>query len=154
MVIGLPKISFGKDRLCGACQQGKQTNKIFKSKNVVSTSRPLQILHMDLISPSRIMSFGGKLYILVVVDDFSRFTWVMFLSHKNDAFSSFTRLCRRIQNDKDLKILNIRTDHGRELENESFTKFCDDLGIGHIFRLQGPLNKMVSLKEKVELWKK
>ncbi|XP_057496707.1 uncharacterized protein LOC130781518, partial [Actinidia eriantha] len=133
LVIGLPKISFEKDRLCGACQQGKQTKVSFKSKNIVSTSRPLQLLHMDLIGPSRTMSLGGKLYILVIVDDFSRFTWVTFLAHKNEAFSSFSKLCRRLQNDKELKISNIRTDHGRELENESFAKFCDDLGIGHNF---------------------
>ena len=133
LVIGLPKISFEKDRLCGACQQGKQTKVSFKSKNIVSTSRPLQLLHMDLIGPSRTMSLGGKLYILVIVDDFSRFTWVTFLAHKNEAFSSFTKLCRRLQNDKELKISNIRTDHGKELENESFAKFCDDLGIGHNF---------------------
>ena len=92
LVIGLPKISFEKDRLCGACQQGKQTKISFKSKNIVSTSRPLQLLHMDLIGPSRTMSLGGKLYILVIVDDFSRFTWVTFLAHKNEAFSSFTKL--------------------------------------------------------------
>ena len=51
MIIGLPKISFEKDRLCGACQQGKQTKISFKSKNIVFTSRPLQLLHMDLIGP-------------------------------------------------------------------------------------------------------
>ena len=93
LVIGLPKLSFEKDRLCGICQQGKQTKIYFKSKNIVSTSRPLQLLHMDLIGPSRTMSLGGKLYVLVVVDDFSRFTWVMFLAHKNIAFSSCTKLC-------------------------------------------------------------
>ena len=69
----------------------------------------------------------------MVVDDFFRFTWVMFLAHKNIIFSSFTKLCRRLQNEKDLKISNIRTDHGRELENESFAQFCDNLGIGHNF---------------------
>ena len=72
---------------------------------------------MDLIGPSKAMSLGGKLYILVVVDNFSRFTWIMFLAHKNEVFSSFTKLCRRLQNDKELTISNIRTDHGRELEN-------------------------------------
>ena len=79
------------------------------------------------------MSLGEKLYILVVVDDFSRFTWVMFLAHKNEAFSSFAKLCRCLQNEKDLKFLNIRIDHSRELENKSFAKFCDDLGIEHNF---------------------
>ena len=79
------------------------------------------------------MSLGEKLYILVVVDNFSRFTWVMFFAYKNDAFSSFTKLCRYLQNEKDLNISNIRTDHGRKLENELFAQFCDNLGIRHNF---------------------
>ena len=58
LVIGLPKISFEKDRLCGECQQGKQTKILFKSKNIISTSRPLKLLHMDLIGPSKTMSLG------------------------------------------------------------------------------------------------
>ena len=77
------------------------------------------------------MSLGGKLYVLVVVDDFSRFIWVMFLAYKDEAFPSFSKLCRRFQNDKRFSISNIRTDHDRELENESFAKFCDEHGIGH-----------------------
>ena len=74
LVIGLPKITFENNILCKACQQGKQTKISFKSKNVVSTSRPLQLLHIDLIGLSRTMSLEEKLYILVVEDDFLRFT--------------------------------------------------------------------------------
>ena len=80
LVIGFPKIKYEKDRLCKACQHVKQTKKLFKSKNIVSTSRPLQLLHMDLFGPFRTSSFGGKYYCLVIVDDFSRYTWVIFLT--------------------------------------------------------------------------
>jgi transposase InsO family protein len=133
LVVGLPKIKFEKDRLCDACQQGKQTKVSFKSKNVISTTRPLQLLHMDLFGPTRTPSLGGRYYCLVVVDDFSRFTWVMFLAHKDEAFPSFTKLCRKVQNEKGFVISNIRTDHGRELENSLFEKYCDDHGIDHNF---------------------
>ena len=151
MIIGLPKISFKKDSLRAACQQEKQTKISFKSKNIIFTSRPLQLLHMDLIGPSRTMSLGEKLYILVVVDDFSRFTWVIFLSHKNKAFFSFTKLCQRLQNDKWLTISNIKTDHGKELENESFTKYCDKLGIWHNFSAPRTpqQNRVVEKKNKI-----
>ena len=74
MVIGLPKIHFEKDKLCDACQKGKQTKISFQPKNIVSTSRPLQLLHMDLFGPSRTMSLGGNYYGLVIVDDFFRYT--------------------------------------------------------------------------------
>jgi len=66
------------NRMCEACQKGKQTKVSFKPKNVVSTERPLEMLHMDLFGPSRIMSLGGNLYALVIVDDFSRYTWTLF----------------------------------------------------------------------------
>ena len=59
------------------------------------------------------MSLGEKLYVLVVIDDFLRFTWVMFLTHKDEAFFSFTKLCRHLQNDNGYTISNNRTDHGR-----------------------------------------
>ena len=117
LVIGLSKISFENDRLRG---QGKQTKIYFNSKNIIFFSRPLQLLNMDLIGPCRTMSLGGKLYLLVV-DDFSRFTWGMFLAHKYEAFSSFSKLCRLLENDKGFVIS--RTDHGRKLENEFFANF-------------------------------
>ena len=62
LVIGLPKIKFTKDHLCEACQMGKQKRISFKSKNLVSTSRPLELLHMDLFGPSRTKSIGGNYY--------------------------------------------------------------------------------------------
>ena len=96
LVIGLPKIRFEKDKLCDACQKGKQAKVSFPSKNIVSTSKPLQLLHIDLFGPSRTMSFEGNYYGLVIVDDFSRYTWTLFLSHKNQAFSAFKRLAKII----------------------------------------------------------
>ena len=105
----------------------------FMSKNVVSTSRPLQLLHLDLFGPSRTMSFGGNYYALVIVDDYSRFTWTIFLAHKHQAFASFKKLVKVLQNQKDLKIACIRSDHGGEFENHDFENFCDKHGIEHNF---------------------
>ena len=133
LVVGLPKLRFEKDRLCDACQKGKQTRVSFKSKNIVSTTQPLQLLHMDLFGPSRIMSFGGSYYALVIVDDYSRYTWTLFITHKNDAFQAFRKLAKIIQNKKNLKIISIRSDHGGEFENKEFELFCDKHGIEHNF---------------------
>ena len=106
LVRGLPKISFEKDKVCEACQMGKQIKTSFKNKNFISTSRPLELLHMDLFGPSRTTRLGGKSYAFVIVDDFSRYTWVLFLAHKNDVFHEFSKLCRKIQNEKGFFILN------------------------------------------------
>ena len=74
LVRGFPKINFQKDKVCEAYQVGKQIKNSFKNKNFISTSRSLELLHMDLFGLSRIPSFGGKSYVYVIVDDFSRYT--------------------------------------------------------------------------------
>ncbi|XP_061360887.1 uncharacterized protein LOC133304840 [Gastrolobium bilobum] len=133
LVIGLPKLKFQNDKLCNACVKGKQVKASFKSKNIVSTTRPLQLLHMDLFGPTQTMSFGGNYYAFVIVDDFSRFTWTLFLAHKSKAFQAFRKLAKFIQNEKSLNIVSIRSDHGGEFENQDFEMFCDENGIQHNF---------------------
>ena len=64
--------------ICGACQMGNQTKASHHKVNVNATSRCLELLHVDLMGPTRIESLGGKRYIMVIVDDFSRYTWVEF----------------------------------------------------------------------------
>ena len=127
MVKGLPKLKFEKNRVCEACQKGKETKVSFKPKNVISTERPLEMLHMDLFGPSRNMILGGNLYVLVIVDDFSRYTWTLFLAAKNDTFHAFKRLA------KSSKIMSIWSDHGGEFQNEKFEHFCEKHGINHNF---------------------
>ena len=67
----------------------------FKPKKVVSTTRPLELLHMDLCGPMRTASHGGKRYMFVIIDDFSRFTWVIFLVSKAGAFKEFKGFIKR-----------------------------------------------------------
>ncbi len=69
LVLGVPKLKFEKNAICDACQKGKQTRASFESKNMVSTSRPLELLHMDLFGPSRVKSYGENYYAYVIVDD-------------------------------------------------------------------------------------
>ncbi|XP_045810862.1 uncharacterized protein LOC123905296 [Trifolium pratense] len=78
LVRGLPKISFDKDKLCESCTKGKQTKSSFKPKDFISTKRPLELLHIDLFGPVKTTSLGGKNYGFVIVDDYSRYTWVLF----------------------------------------------------------------------------
>ncbi|KAH9792991.1 Integrase catalytic domain-containing protein [Citrus sinensis] len=133
LVKGLPKISFQKDRICEACQFGKQIKTSFKSKNHVSTSKPLQLLHIDLFGPSRYASLSGKYYAFVIVDDYSRYTWVLFLANKDDAIDVFRIFYKKVQNEKGYSITCIRSDHGGEFENHAFENFCNNLGIEHQF---------------------
>ena len=133
LVKGLPKIDFSKNKICQACQQGKQTKTSFKSKDIISTSRPLQLLHMDLFGPTQTLSLGGKRYTLVIVDDFTRFTWTFFLASKDESNHVFIRYCKKVQNEKGLNIVTIRSDHGGEFENNEMDEFCAKNGIEHTF---------------------
>jgi transposase InsO family protein len=73
-ILGLTNVHFEKDRVCRACQAGKQVGTHHPHKNIMTTDRPLELLHMDLFGPIAYISIGGNKYCLVIVDDYSRFT--------------------------------------------------------------------------------
>ena len=77
--------------------KGKQVRNSFKSKKCVSTTRPLELIHMDLCGPIRIMSRGGKRCVLVIVDDCSRFTWTLFLASKYETFEKFLAFIKKLK---------------------------------------------------------
>nr|GEZ20658.1 probable glycosyltransferase At3g42180 [Tanacetum cinerariifolium] len=85
LVQSLPKMKFEKDYLCSACEQEKIHQKHHKSKTNFAPNKPLYLLHIDLCGPMRIESINGKRYALVVVYDYSWYTWVFFLHSKDEA---------------------------------------------------------------------
>ncbi|GJZ50545.1 retrovirus-related pol polyprotein from transposon TNT 1-94 [Tanacetum coccineum] len=133
LVRNLPRIKFDQ-HFCDACKIGKQAHASHKAKNLVLTTRCLELLHMDLFGPSAVRSYGGNRYTLVIVDDYSRYTWTRFLKDKTKAFDQFEIFSKKIQNQLGCTIVSIRTDHGREFDNEvQFGEFCDANGITHNF---------------------
>ena len=133
LVHGLPKLKFQKDKICDACQMGKQTKATHKGKNVVSTSNALELIHMDLFDSSKYISLNGSRYCFVIVDDYTRYTWVFFLKHKDQTLDTLIAFCNRVENEKAHKINKIRSDHGGEFENDRFTSFCMEKGYKHEF---------------------
>ncbi|GJY98700.1 putative ribonuclease H-like domain-containing protein [Tanacetum coccineum] len=103
LVRGLPKLKFEKDHLCSACAMGKSKKKPHKPKSEDTNQEKLYLLHMDLCGPMRVTSVNGKKYILVIVDDYSRFTWVKFL----------------------------RTDNGTEFVNQTLREYYEKIDISH-----------------------
>ncbi|GKC49386.1 retrovirus-related pol polyprotein from transposon TNT 1-94, partial [Tanacetum coccineum] len=133
LVRNLPKLKFDQ-HFCDACKIGKQAHASHKAKNIVSTTRCLELLHMDLFGPSTVRSYRGNRYTLVIVDDYSRYTWTRFLKDKTEAFDQFEIFSKKIQNQLGCTIVSIRTDHGREFDNEvQFREFCNANGITHNF---------------------
>lgn len=107
---------------------GKQTKVSHKKVTSIGTIRPLELLRMDLASPTKTKSLGGKKYFMVMVDDFSRYTWLSFLKEKSKAFNEFLNICKWIQVEKDLTIKRIWSDHGRE-----FSSWCEEFGVKNEF---------------------
>ena len=120
-VVGLPMFEKIDKCIRGPCQIGEQIKSKHLSVASVQTSRPLELLHIDLMGPVRVQSLGGKKYILVVVDDFTRYTWVVLLKDKIEAPEKMIHLCKKLQVEKDTMIARIRSDHGREFRSEEHT---------------------------------
>ena len=127
-VIGLPKFKKIEKCICEPCQMGKQVKSKHPSVTEVQTSRPLKLLHIDLMGPTRVQSLSGKKYILVVVDDFTRYTWVVLLTDKAEAPEKMIHLCKKLQVKKGIVIARIRSVHGKEFENTNLDTFCNDQG--------------------------
>ncbi|MBJ4302207.1 transposase family protein, partial [Salmonella enterica subsp. enterica serovar Typhimurium] len=91
------------------------------------------LLHMDIVGPARVRSVGGKWYILVIDDDFLRYTWVFFLASKDEAFDHYHDLVLHLASELPGALRAIRSDNGTEFKNASFGSFCAERGIEHQF---------------------
>jgi hypothetical protein len=132
-ILGLTIVHFEKDRVCSACQAGKQVGAHHPHKNIMTTNKPLELLHMVLFVPIAYISNGGSKYCLVIVNDYSRFTWVFFLQEKSQTQETLKGFLRRAQNEVGLRIKKIRSDNGTEFKNSQIEGFLEDEGIKHGF---------------------
>nr|GFA62289.1 hypothetical protein [Tanacetum cinerariifolium] len=98
LVAGLPKFKYHKEHLCPSCGQGKSKRASHPPKQVPNSRQRLHLLYMDLCGPMRIASINGKRYVLVIVDDYSRYTWIHFLKSKDEAPEVIIKFLKRITN--------------------------------------------------------
>jgi transposase InsO family protein len=126
-------LKFESDLVCAPCRHGKMIATSHSLVNTVMTEHPRQLLHMDTVGPSRIRSMGGKWYVIVIVDDYSRYSWVFFLEGKDQVFEHFRLLALRLNNEHPNCLKAIRSDNGIEFRNASFDEFCLEHGIDQQF---------------------
>ncbi|GJU44690.1 retrovirus-related pol polyprotein from transposon TNT 1-94 [Tanacetum coccineum] len=131
VVIGLPKLKYVKDQLCSSCEVSKAKRSSFKSKTVPSSKGWLNLLHMDLCGPMRVASINGKKYILVIVDDYSRYTWTLFLRSKDETPEVLKDFLTMIQRNLQALVISVRTDRGTEFLNKTLNAFFKEEGIEH-----------------------
>nr|GEW67853.1 hypothetical protein [Tanacetum cinerariifolium] len=128
---GLPKLNFKKDHLCSACAMGKSKKKSHKPKSEDTNQEKLYLLHIDLCGPIRVESINGKKYILIIVDDYSRFTWVKCLSSKDEAPDFIIKFLKMIQVCFKVPVRRIRTNNGTEFVNQTLCEYYEHVGISH-----------------------
>jgi transposase InsO family protein len=115
--------------MCKPCQVGKKNRTQFKSKSFTSTEKPLQLVHMDLCGPSRQEGTGKENYFMLIIDDYSRLTWVAFLKEKTEAFEKFKIFKALIETQTGKRLKEVRSDWGGEFMSRDFKEFCDEHGI-------------------------
>ncbi|GJV26800.1 retrovirus-related pol polyprotein from transposon TNT 1-94 [Tanacetum coccineum] len=125
LVRGLPKLKFEKDHLCPACAMGKSKKKPHKPKSEDTNQEKLYLLHMDLCGPMRVASVNGKKYILIIVDDYSRFTWVKCLRSKDEAPDFIIKFLKMIQVRLKVPVRRIRTYNGTEFVNQTLREYYE-----------------------------
>nr|GEU93460.1 Gag-Pol polyprotein [Tanacetum cinerariifolium] len=131
LVRELPRLKFEKDHLCSACQLGKSKKHTHKPKAENTNLEVLNTLHMDLCGPMRVQTINGKKYILVIVDDYSRFTWVKFLRSKDETPEVVIKVITQIQVGLNKIVRYVRTDNGTEFVNHTMTEYYERIGIFH-----------------------
>ncbi|XP_043693323.1 uncharacterized protein LOC122643810 [Telopea speciosissima] len=124
----LPKIKNLTNHVCGPCQKGKQTRAIYKLKEH-NASKPLDLIHTDLRGPMRTQAIRGERYFMLLIDEYSRMTWVFFLKDKTEALHSLKVFKKRVENETGKTIKCIKSDQGKEFTWSAFTEFCNEHGI-------------------------
>ncbi|GJX23402.1 retrovirus-related pol polyprotein from transposon TNT 1-94 [Tanacetum coccineum] len=130
-VRGLPRLKFKKDHLCSACQLGKSQKYSHKPQSENTNLKVLNTLHMDLCGPMRVQTINGKKYILIIVDDYSRFTWVKFLRSKDETPEFVIKFLKQIQVGLNKTVRYIQTDNGTKFVNQVLTEYYESVGIFH-----------------------
>ena len=128
MVEGLPIIK-ATTGICKGCVLGKNPEHKFDRGKASRASCILGLIHFDISGPMPIKSMNGSRYVLIFIDDFSRYTWVFFIKKKSEVLENFTELKALIENASGQKIKILRSDNGREYVNNYLLHICFQSGI-------------------------
>ncbi|KAK8951198.1 hypothetical protein KSP39_PZI004131 [Platanthera zijinensis] len=127
LVRGLPKLSsFGEGHVCARCQYGKSHRLPF-DKSQTRSKAPLEVIHGDLMGLTATASLGGSRYMLVLIDDYSRYTWVYFLKEKSEAFRLFVEFKELVEGRLNLKIKSLELIMAESLSPPSFLTFAGSM---------------------------
>jgi hypothetical protein len=130
----MAKLPFSHLRKIGYVEHAKARKQVglpHPPKSIVTTSSPLELIHMDLFRPVAYVSIGGNKYDLVIVDDYSRFTWVFIVCDKSEVQGKVKTFIRRAQREFGLPIKKVRCDNGTDFRNTNVEELLDEEAIKH-----------------------
>ena len=119
------------DEICEICQQGKMHMLPFPKGSGLRAKEKLELVHTDVCGPMRTTSFGNNKYFILFINDFTRMTWIYFLSEKTQVFDIFKKFVNLVETQSRCKLKILRSDNGKEYTSKQFDKFCEDFGIQH-----------------------
>src|SRR3954466_1597797 len=152
-VIGIENVKFLKDHLCGACEARKMTKAKHPAKTIMTTTRPFELLHMDLFGTNHYSAVSNEAsqYGFVIVDDYSRYTWVHLVTYKHEVQEVFKRFSSRASTNFGVKIKHIRSDNGTEFKNSGLVIILMNLVLLMSYLLLILLNRTASWSAKTGL---
>ncbi|KAJ9544370.1 LOW QUALITY PROTEIN: hypothetical protein OSB04_024077 [Centaurea solstitialis] len=133
LVSGIPMIKFDNEQMCSGCVQGKMKRASHPPKPEQGSKSPLSLIHMDLCGPMKTVSLAGRKYVLVIVDDFSRYTLTKFLKSKDETSELIINFIKAVQVQLKLPVQTVRADNGTEFKNQVLKSFYNSLGITQTF---------------------
>ncbi|GJT56958.1 retrovirus-related pol polyprotein from transposon TNT 1-94 [Tanacetum coccineum] len=131
IVIGLPKLKYVKDQLCSSCVVTKAKKEFIQDKGCSKFKRTGNLLHMNLCGPMRVESINEKKYIMVIVDDYFRYTWTLFLRSKDETPEVLKDFLKMIQRNFQAQVITVRTEKGTEFLNKTLHAYFKEEGIEH-----------------------
>jgi hypothetical protein len=144
-------LKFESDLICAPCRHGKMIVASHYLINTMIAEHPGQLLHMDTVGPSRVCSMGDKWYVLIIVDDYSHYSWVLFLKGKDEVFENFWSLALRLNNEHPNCLKAIRSDNETEFRNAFLMSFALSMVLIGSFQPRVFLNKMETWNRRSKL---
>ncbi|GJV52315.1 retrovirus-related pol polyprotein from transposon TNT 1-94 [Tanacetum coccineum] len=129
LVFGLPSLTFSKDKNYSACKKGKHHRATFKTKRSFSINKSLHLLHIDLFGPVKPQTISHNKYTLVIIDEYSRYTWVFCLQKNSDTADCIMSFIRKMENLNEVRVKELRSDNGTEFRNHKLEELFDEKGI-------------------------
>jgi hypothetical protein len=151
IVRGLPPISH-TEQFCDTCVLAKHCRGVFPKQSKYHADKALELVHGDLCGPVKPATPGGRRYFLLLIDDVTRYMWIVLLTVKSKASSAIKRIQAAAEKEFGRKLRVLRTDNGGEFMVVEFAAYCADEGTTQHFWHHTPRSRTGWSSGEIRLW--